>query len=465
AKRPADFPATPPAGKLSSDFTLAAHENKKLANGLEVVCVPNRELPLVDLNLEIRSGSWTETKPGAASAAMNLMTKATRSRDVKAMAETLEFNAIHLGASSDMDTAEVSMSAMLPQLELGTSILRDVIENPTFPADEFDIQEKQTKMGLMVSSRQPEYVAEREFRRRLYGTHPYARTPTGELGDLDKLKIDDLRAWWSANVRPENAVLYISGDIDPKQAFALAEKHFGDWKVAGEFVAPKLPNVDTGGPTHIFLVDRPGSVQSQIRVGHLGVTRRDEIYPATKVLSNILGGGFNSRLNKAIRVEKGLTYGARGGFTPRRFVGEFEMSTFTKTPKTADTLRTLLAEVEKIRSGEPTEMEISDTKTYLQGAMAREQETASQVVSKLWMIETEGLPADYFSQYMGKIRSASAADILSAAKKLIDPAKLAIIVVGESKAIKADLEKIAPVTVVNQTTTMPAEPAGESGEN
>jgi zinc protease len=333
--------------------------------------------------------------------------------------------------------------------------MRDVIENPAFPNDEFDILQKQTRMGLLVSTRTPEYQAEREFRRRLYGEHPYARTTTGELADLDKLSTEDLRAWWAENLRPDNCVLYVAGDISPPDALALAKKHFAAWKVDRPSSQVALTQITEPKSTRIFLVDRPGSVQSQIRVGHLGVTRNDPNYAVSRVLGNIFGGGFNSRLNKAIRVEKGLTYGAGGGFNPQRFAGEFRVSTFTKTPKTADTLKTLLAEIDKIRSEPPTAEELADTKTYITGAFARERETPQAVANHLWLVDSQALDKDFFTKYLRGVNETTAEGVLRAAKDLIDPSQLLIVVVGEAKKIRQDLEKIAPVTVVNQPSAPP----------
>ncbi len=452
---PEGAPSEPPAAELLDEFPQVPHTDKTLSNGLRVVVVCNHEVPMVSMVLGIRSGAWSEAKPGVASTAMQMLTKGTKTRNAKKLAELLESNAVDLSGFAGLDTARVSASALLPKLGLAAELLRDVIENPTFDKEEFDILQKQTRMGLMVSTRTPEYLAEREFRRQLYGDHPYSRTVTGELTDLDHYTVDDLRAWWGEHVRPDNAVLYLAGDITPSDGFALAEKYLGGWKVDRPFAPPKMASIPEPHATHIFLVDRPGSVQSQIRAGHLSIRRGDPLYFNARVLANILGGGFNSRLNKAIRVEKGLTYGARGGFSPQRFAGEFKISTFTKTATTADTVRAILTEIEKIRSEPPTRPELSDTKTYITGSFPGDRETPQATVGDLWMIETEDLPVDYLQKYLEGVKRTDAADVLAAARGLIDPDKLVIVVVGEAKQIRADLEEIAPVTVLPQSIDPP----------
>ncbi len=457
AKRPQGFPAEPPKARLLDEYPETPHTDQTLANGLRVVVVSNHEVPMVSMSLNFRSGAWTETKPGVANATMGLLTKGTKTHSAKELAETLESNAVSLNGSASMDASEVQASALLPKLDLAAQLLRDVVENPTFPKDEFDVFMKQTRMGLLVSTRTPEYLAERQLRKQLYGDHPYSRTTTGELEDLDNVTIDEMKAWWSQNIRPENAVFYLAGDITPSDGFKLAEKHLGSWKVEGKFTPPTIAKVPDRGPTHIYLYDRPGSVQSQIRVGHVGITRSDPMYFPSRVMANIFGGGFNSRLNKAIRVDKGLTYGARGGVNARRFAGEFSVSTFTKTPTTADTVKVILSEIDKMRGTLPTEEEVNDTKTYITGSFPGDRETPEATVGDLWMIETQNLPADYLQKYLAGVKATTAEDVKKVADQLIDPKKLSIVVIGESAKIKESLEKIAPVTVVNEPTKMPEE--------
>jgi zinc protease len=449
AKRPADFPEKPPSASPLDDFPIPVSTEKELSNGLKVVVVPNHEVPMVSMMLGIRSGAWTDTSPGVASMTMSMLTKGTKSRTAKELAQTLEFNAINLSGSAGMDTAQVSASSLDKQRDLACELLADVVMNPSFPKDEFDILLNQEKVGLLLASKTPEYLAERELRKRLYGDHPYARTSTGEIEDLGKIKIDSMKSWWNANLRPENCVLYMAGDINDADGFALAEKHLGKWKVEGPFNPPKLAAVPAKKATHIYLVDRPGSVQSQIRVGHTSITRRDPDFFASRVLGNILGGGFNSRLNKAIRVEKGLTYGARGGFNAQRFSGEFSVSTFTKTKTTAETIRTILTELEKLQAAPPTTSELDDTKSFIVGSFPAERETPDGTVRDLWMIETQQLSKDYLRQLIAGVKSTQSADVVKTSKSLIDRNDLVIVVVGEAGKIKADLEKIAPVTVVD----------------
>ncbi|MFO0972815.1 MAG: pitrilysin family protein [Phycisphaerae bacterium] len=447
-KPPAGFPTTAPAAALLAAIPDVKTEEQKLAGGLRVVVVPNHEVPFVTLTLGLRDGAFTEERPGLAAMACNLITKGSAKHDSKQMAEELEFNAIDLGAGASMDSATVSASCVSDKFALAAQLMAEAVRTAVFPLDEFEIARKQTRLGLMVSSRTPEYLADRELRQRLFGKHPYARTTTGELDDVESLKPADVVAWWHTHVRPDNSVLYIAGDVEPRAAFDIAAKCFGDWSATGQPPAAKLPDFPKGGATHIYLVDRPGSVQSQIRVGHRSIRRDEPGYFPGRVLSQILGGGFNSRLNKAIRIERGLTYGASGSLTAQRFCGSFTMSTFTKTPSTAEALRVLLGEVNRIRSSPASESEVSESRSYLVGSFAGQRETPQAIVTDLWLIETCGLPRDYFSRYLDGVRKTSGDDVVQSATQLLHPDELTIVVVGEAEKLKPELEKIAPVTVV-----------------
>jgi zinc protease len=384
--------------------------------------------------------------------AMSMLAQGTKNRNAKQMAEILESNAISLAGSASMDTASITGSALADKADLAMELLADMARNPVFPKEEYNILSSQTLVGLAISTKTPEYLADREFRRRIYGTHPYARTETGEVSDVRAIKVDDMKEWFAANVRPDNCTLYLAGDINADAGFALVEKFLGDWNADGELNLPALPALPEINETQILLYDRPGSEQSQIRVGHVSIGRTDSDYSKAMVMSSILGGSFNSRLNKAIRVDKGLTYGARGGLAARRFAGEFQISTFSKTVSTADTIQVILDVVKTMQDENPTETELQDTKTFVTGSFAGDRETPEATVGDLWLLETQSLPSNYQKLFLGDVTKTTADQVKTVAGKLIRRQGLVIVVVGEAEKIKADLVKIAPVTVINEET-------------
>ncbi len=459
-QRPESFPSSPPKAALLESFPEPTVVESRLQNGMKLVVIPNHEVPFVTLSLGSLHGAWTESKPGSASMACGLITKGSAQHSAAEMAEELEFNAISLGAGADMDTTTVNASCVSDKLPMAMKLMAEVVRTPTFPEDEFNVLRDQTRLGLSISNTTPEYVADREMRRRMFGEHPYSRTPTGELEDVGGLSAADAKAWWYRYIRHDSCVLYVAGDVQPAEVAKLAEEHFGGWRAEENVLPPQLPPLPKPAATHIYLVDRPGSVQSQIRMGHLGITRHDKAYFPSRVLSTVFGGGFNSRLNDAVRVQKGLTYGARGGLSSDRFAGRFGVSTFTKTPSTVEAVKVILAEIERIRREPISAEELDVTRSYILGGFAGDRETPQATVGDLWLLEREKLPQDYFRKYLSGIRETTADTVLQVAQMLIRPDQLTIVVVGEAKALREELEKIAPVTVVGEDTpSTPSPPA------
>jgi zinc protease len=447
-ERGKNWPKEAPFAKISAAKITPKYSSKKLENGLKMLVVPNHEVPFVSIQLGLLSGGWTESKPGTAAMTMQMLVKGTSKHSEGELADELETYAISLSGTADMDTSTVNVGCLTEHTERAMGLLGEVVLTPTFPEKEFEKLRKQVLTSLAVSSAEPEYVADREFRQKLYGEHPYSRTATGEVEDVNALAIEDLKEWWSKFARPDTAVLIFSGDIEAKEAFELAKKTFGDWKRPGERPDIKISKPAKLTETHIYLVDMPGSTQSQIRVGQSGITRHDDGYFVSRIVSSYFGWAFNSRLNESIRVKKGLTYGVWGSYVAKRFAGEFEVGTFSKTESTADAVRAVLEEIGRLKTEGPSEKELEDNRSYILGSFVLWRETPQQIAGDLWLIKSQGLDKDYLERLLRGIAEAKRTDCERLVRETIEPDKLVIIVVGEAGKLKDELAKIAPVTVV-----------------
>ncbi len=446
--READWPKKPPLADFKVTRLTPKYSSKKLANGMKVLVVPNHEVPFVSIQLGLLSGAWTESKPGTAAMAMQMLTKGTGKHSEGELADELETYAITLSGKGEMDTAAVNVGCLTEYTKRAMGLLGEVVLEPSFPEEEFEKLRKQVLASLAVSSAEPDYVADREFRRRIYGGHPYSRTARGEIEDVNSLVLDDLKEWWGEFARPDTAVLIFSGDIKEEEAFKLAKETFGGWRVPEDRPDIKVPQPKEITETHIYLVDRPGSIQSQIRVGQLGITRHDDGYFVSRVVSSYFGWGFDSRLNENIRVERGLTYGVWGSYIANRFAGEFQVNTFSKTESTAEAVRAVLEEIERLKTEGPSEEELKNNQSYILGSFVRGRETPHQIADDLWLIESQGLGKDYLERLLDGIAKAEREDCKRFVQETIEPDKMVIIVVGEAEKLKGQLEQIAPVTVV-----------------
>lgn len=447
--RPSDFPAQPPMGQLVKAEPQKQFDRSTLSNGMRVLVVPNNEVPFVTVSLGFLNGGWTETRPGSASMTLQMLTLGTKRHTDEELARELETFAISLSGSANMDSATVYANCLPENLDRAMSLMAEVVLEPTFPQEQFDRLQKQILTGLAIDSESPQYLADREFRRRLYSNHPYSRTATGEIDDVQALTPDILRDWWQTNARPDQAILIFAGDISAAKANALATRAFGEWK-AVRIPQPKtLPDVQPPAKTEIFLVDLPGAKQCQIRVGQPGITRKDQPdYFVSRIVSDYFGGNFHSRLNDSLRVQKGLTYGSSGGYGASRFAGQFSIRTFTKNESAADAVKAIFEEIDKLRSQPPDEKELSRTKSFMAGSFVRNRETPQQLAGDLWLVESNDLGNDYFDRLLSTAASTTDRDCLELAKKTLNPDKMIVVVAGDASILKADLESIAPVTVV-----------------
>ncbi|MFO0948223.1 MAG: pitrilysin family protein [Planctomycetota bacterium] len=457
-KRPLGFADKPPLASTKPVVAKPEIITSSLPNGLKLMIIKNNEVPYVSMLLGLRAGAWSEAKHGTASMTMAMLTQGTEKFAEGPLAEELETYAIEMSGSAGMDSANVTVGCLTEHVERAIGLLGEVVLHPTFPEAEFQKQKKQLRASLAIAAAQPKYLADRELRRRIYGGHPYARTSSGEPADVDALKVDDLKTWWSEHSRPEQAVLILAGDVDVPKVTRRVQDVLGSWQSKGDAPMATLPPLADAGPTRIFVVDRPGAIQSEIRVGCLAFARADAAFPRGEVVQGYFGGSFNSRLNDTIRVKKGLTYGARGGFASNRFGGHFFVSTFSKTESTAETVRTVFDEIRRLRDQQPTTEELHNTKAYLSGSLVLERETPQNVAMDLWTAEVHGLPTDHVDQTLASIAKTAEGDCMRLVLDIVDPARVVVVVVGDAAKLKAELEKVAPVEIVKADVASPSNP-------
>ena len=262
---------------------------------------------------------------------------------------------------------------------------------------------------------------------------------------------NNLKLWWSKWSRPDRTTLIFAGDITTDEAVKIAKETLGGWKIGLIEMGLVMPNIAPIDQTKIYIIDTPGSQQSEIRVAAAGIVRKDQPdYFTSRVVGNYFGGSFNSRLNETIRVKKGLTYGARGGWSAQKMAGVFTISTFTKNATTGETVQAIFDEIKRLRSEPPKEKILTDTKNFFAGSFVRTRETPQAVAEDLWLIESQNLAPDYLDRLLESIAKTTANQCVDLAKRTINPDKMVVIVVGDADKIKKDLEKIAPVEVISK---------------
>jgi zinc protease len=411
-----------------------------LANGLTVVFVEDRRLPLISFRLAVRSGDANDPSnlPGLTDMLTSLLTEGTETRTSRQLAEEVERlgAVLNVGSSSDFTTVAASSLSIFAEEIL--ELMADVVLRSTFPQNELDLTRENTKQLLIQQRAQPNFLATERLSQVMFGAHPYARvSPTEEM--LDAMTQADLLSFRKTLFIPNNAVLVVVGDFDRDSIVARIEQLFADWARGPLPIADfaPLPIRTTRGA---YLVDRPGSAQSNIVIANKGITRTSPDYFPLLLMHTILGANASSRLFMNLREEKGYTYGAYSNLDSRRLTGTFRVSAEVRTPVTEASLREFFFELERIRNERVADEELANAKAYLTGVFPIRIETQDGLIDQLVSIRMLELPNDFLHTYRDLVSAVTAEKIQDVAQQYVTPDSAAIVIVGDAAEVKPQVE-------------------------
>jgi zinc protease len=440
----------PPPPQPAKDVQFPAFEQKTLANGLRVVVIEHHETPAVTVELLTKAGrAFTPAaKAGLAGATANLLREGTAARSAQQIAGAIDSvgGNLNVGAGSDFGYANIQVTS--DQLDLGLDLLADVVLRPSFPDEELERWRRQTLNGLQVQQKDAGYLADSAFQRAVFGKHPYGLPAEGTPESLQSLTRDDLAAFHREFYVPNETIVAVVGDVRPADAFARIERAFGAWKKGNSHEVPKV-EAARQDKHRIVIVDVPDAVQTEIRVGQIGLAFRDSDAFVADVYNSVLGGGSTSRLYQEIRQKRGLSYGARSQFAMIQEPGSFRASTFTKTESTVEALQVLLETMKALETTPVPAAELEARKTYLSGVFPLEIETPEGIAGKVVEALMYGYGREYIESYRGRIEAVTAEQVQSFAQRRIHPESTLIVVAGNASAFLPDLQKkIGPAEVI-----------------
>lgn len=438
----------PPAGPEPT-FKPPKPRRFKLKNGLEVVLVEFHDLPLIDFNLMIKTGGAANPadRAGLADLTANMLDEGTKTRTALGIADEIAVLGANLSTGSTWDASNVSMSTLSRNLDPALAVFADVVQNPTFDEKEFARVRDNLLTAISRRKDSPPTVANLAFTRLLYGAkHPFGWPMTGAEASIKQLTPAELRAFFDANYRPNNAALIVAGDTTAVALKTKLEAAFGKWK--SKRVAPRRMPTAAGAAaaTRIFLIDKAEAPQSSIRVGLIGIERTNPDYFPVTVMNLILGGGFY-RLDLNLREKQGWTYGARSTVDSRKTPGPFSAGGEFVAPHSADSVAEILKEISAMRDADVTDAELSRAKDQIVKSFPARFATRGNVAAQLAELAVFGLPDSYVTDYTRKIGAVTKDDVRRVARKYVDPSHLTIVVVGDRKTLADPLAKLAPVEV------------------
>ena len=458
AKKPAAPRTTPPDPGPRADVNFPPIVRTQTAKGLELDTVELKQLPVVQISLVIRAGSFSDPEklPGLAQLTAAMMKEGTTKRNSAKLAEAVDFLGAGLHVSSDEDTLVVTMQALSEHFQEALDIVAEVATKPAFPQNELDTLRKRELARLELSSQNPHFLARREFNKVLYGEHPYAHIDT--TPDVVKhVKRTDMQQWHKRYVVPNNAFLMVVGAVTADTVKSAVEKAFAGWQAHPVPAAsPKAPPARNG--RDVVLVDRHNSVQSVIYYGNLALPRNDPDYIALTVANQVLGGSAASRLFMDLREKRSLTYGAYSDIDERLQVGPFLSFASVRNEVTAEAMSAFNEHLQRIVAEPVGAEELAAATRFLIDRFPLRIETPDKIAQMLSELRIYGLPDDYWDRFGAAIEAVTADQAFAAAKKHIQPNQGLIVVVGEASAVKPALDAYGPVTVVDTNGKLVAKP-------
>ena len=423
-----------PVSEATLQVRLPRPGEADLANGLHLMVLEDRRLPMITFRLIIPGAGGYDDPParrGLATFTAAMMREGTATRTSAQLSEQLETMAAGLNVGAGLSSVEASIngSALSEHFERLLELTADVLLNPSFPESELTLYKQRTQAQLVQQRSNPGFLGSELFARVMYGEHPASRVaPSPDA--LAAVSRDDLAAFHRSRYVPDHAVLAIAGDVSLDEARKLVEARLGGWRKAGA-AAPRVADPRPPGAPAVHVVARPDSVQTSLIVGTPGISRTHPDYDVLSVMNRVIGGGPTARLFLNLREQKGYTYGAYSGFSAGRFAGDWRASTDVRADVTDAALRELLGEIARLRTEAVPDKEFRDAKRSMVASFALSLESPDQVLNYYVTSWQYMLPADYWDRYPERIAAVTQEQVRAAAAKYLDPSRLQVVAVAE----------------------------------
>ncbi|MDD4051918.1 MAG: pitrilysin family protein [candidate division Zixibacteria bacterium] len=433
---------------VHAKITLPPMQEVRLSNGLTIQVIERHNLPLFSLRLTFRAGSVYDPagRDGLAGLVSEMLMRGTKNRTDKQIVAEIALGGSTLNVYCDREKAGFSGEFLSDQGEKGFEILGDIMTNSLFAQEE--VEKIKTRIVAMLQGEleQPAMVANRYFNTTVLGASRYAHEPSGSMAMVNKLTRDDVVDYFKRHCTPENAVLIVCGDITPQVVEQWAKKYLQEWKGSAGTAASEPAFTPVTG-TEILLLDKSDATQTQIRIGNLGLSRKNPDYIPLEAARTIFGGSFTSRLVNEIRVNRGLSYNVR--CTSARYSpgGVFSVSTFTKNETVGEVVDIIMNESKRMQTELVPDSELTGAINYRNGLYPlgfETNESLADIFASLWLYGEDKTQYENFQEQMRQVKPPQ---VMEVAKKYFPQTDFRLVLVGKADAVKSQVEKFGPVTV------------------
>ncbi len=431
---------------FASEIKLPPYQKFTLGNGLTLLVMENKKLPLVNFRLVLKAGSVYDPvgKEGLANLTATLVRKGTKTKSFEQISEEIEFVGGTLQSGASADYAFIGGEFLSKDLDLAMNLLSDILLNPAFSQEEFDREKELTLAALQEEKDDPSTIATKAFYQFLFEKNPYSHPVDGTETSLKNITREDVVNFYKKYFVPQYSILTLVGDFSSQSVKQKVENALASWQKSNANLA-KISAPPKFKGRKLLIVEKPDVSQTQIRIGNVSVPRNNPDYFPLVVANAILGGGFSSRLVNEIRVNQGLTYGVSSRFNMFKESGAYLISTFTKNKTTRKTIDVALQEVKKFREKGVTQEELQGAKNYLKGLFPMRLETPEALASQISDIEFYNLDPKFVDTYRQKIEAVTLEDIKRVANKYFDYQDVVFVVVTNPKETRKDLEGLGKI--------------------
>ena len=432
----------PPRPGRAAEVKFPPYAIRTLPNGLQVIAVSHHEQPAISLRLLVRAGAAADPKgkPGVANLVASLLDQGTTTRSATQIAEAIDTIGGALGTGAGTDLSYVSVVVLKDSFEFGLELLGEIVRKPSFSPEEIERQREQLGSAMQVSYQDPDYIASAVIDRLIYGFHPYGAPGNGTPESLAAITREDLVAFHRVWFAPNNSILAVVGDVTAEEAFAQVERILGSWP---RQETPAVSLGETPSPTRrVVVIDRPGAVQTEIRLGNLAIPRKHPDHVAFDLCVRVLGGEGANRLQRVLRSERGLTYGASADLQGLEHGGAVVAETNTRSEATGEALRLAVDEVWRVQRERVNPLELADAQAYVTGNFPLTIEVPDDIARQILNVLFYELDVKELETQRDRVNAVSVDDIQRVAKAYLQPGRLSIVLVGDARTIVPQIRAV-----------------------
>lgn len=433
---------SPPAP--AQTLRLPPHEKFTLKNGLTVLLMEKRGVPLINVFAVVKTGSAADPvgQDGLASATAALLRKGTKTRTAQQFAADLDFIGGSFEADAGPDFTSISAEFLTKDLARGLELFSDAVLHPTFPQAETDKVLAQALDGVKAEKDEPQAVLGSYFNGYLFGANPYGRPSDGDEVSLKHIQRDSIVKFYEANYAPGNTILGVAGEFDAAEMRKKLEESFGAWP-SRTVASMAIPATRPAKGKKLLLIDKPDATQTYFAFGNVGTAVNDPDRVAIRVVNTIFGGRFTSELNEALRVESGYTYGAGSFFDSRKSPGPFEIGSFTKNETTTPAIDLALEVLQKLHKNGVTPQQLASAKSYIKGQYPPNIETSAQLARRIVYNEFYGLTDDEVNKLEERVDAVTPEMARQVIEKHFPMDNLVFVLIGKAAEIRPAVKKYA----------------------